>query len=104
MQLAFVLDCSNCMLHYVDHFKKEALKVIQDQDIKMEIVFVIYRANNDENVMTSIATEIKEYPFKPSGSYGGDIIPSRESTPLDNESLEPIVSIVTRHHVQTESQ
>eukprot|EP01083_Nonionella_stella_P312985 1121451_1 len=95
MQLAYVLDCSNCMLHYVDHFKKEALKVIQDQDIKMEIAFVIYRADNDESIMTSIAaTEIKEYPFKSSGSYSGDIIPSRESTPwpwpLDKEALEPI--------------
>eukprot|EP01083_Nonionella_stella_P139655 426412_1 len=92
MQVTFVLDCSNCMLDYVKHFKNQVLKLFQEQAIKMEIAFVIYRANNDENVMTSIATEIKEYPFKSSGSYTCDIIPSREST-LDNDdkvSLEPI--------------
>eukprot|EP01083_Nonionella_stella_P237932 834214_1 len=82
-QLTFVLDCSNPMLHYVAHFKKEALKLIQDQDIKMEIAFVIYRA-------TIGSTEIKEHPFKSSGNFKSNIIPSREPTPLDATSVEPI--------------
>eukprot|EP01083_Nonionella_stella_P139658 426436_1 len=49
----------------------------------MEIAFVIYRA-------TIGSTEIKEHPFKSSGNFKSNIIPSREPTPLDAKSVEPI--------------
>eukprot|EP01083_Nonionella_stella_P169506 574879_1 len=90
MQVTFVLDCSNCMLHYVEHFKKHALKVIQ-QSIKMEIAFVIYSAKNDQKkgAKTQSATHIKTYPFKPNGTYNSDIIPSRAAT-HGKTSLQPI--------------
>eukprot|EP01083_Nonionella_stella_P267222 902875_1 len=56
----------------------------------MEIAFVIYRANDDNNA-TSVATEVKSYGFKPSGSHKSDIFPPlRETTPLDKTSLLPI--------------
>eukprot|EP01083_Nonionella_stella_P184005 666546_1 len=90
MQVTFVLDCSNCMLDYVKHFKNQVLKLVQEQTIKMEIAFVIYRANDDNNA-TSVATEVKSYGFKPSGSHKSDIFPPlRETTPLDKTSLLPI--------------
>eukprot|EP01083_Nonionella_stella_P247567 858155_1 len=95
MQVTFVLDCSNCMLHYVEHFKKHALKLIQ-QSIKMEIAFVIYSSKNDQKkgVKTQSATHIKTYPFKPNGTYNYDIIPSRAAT-HGKTSLQPIVSVIT---------
>eukprot|EP01083_Nonionella_stella_P146898 462659_1 len=90
MQVTFVLDCSNCMLDYVKHFKNQVLKLVQEQTIKIEIAFVIYRANDDNNA-TSVATEVKSYGFKPSGSHKSDIFPPlRETTPLDKTSLLPI--------------
>eukprot|EP01083_Nonionella_stella_P318469 1164260_1 len=89
MQVTFVLDCSNCMLDYVKHFKNQVLKLFQEQAIKMEIAFVIYRANDDKKG-TSRATDIKDYGFKPIGSHKTDIFPSREATPLDKTSLLPI--------------
>eukprot|EP01083_Nonionella_stella_P222485 793865_1 len=93
MQVTFVIDCSNPMLRYVDHFKKETLKLIQDQDIEMEIAYVIYCAN-DRNTYTTavpaVATKITAYPFKSGPKYNSDIIPSRNDTSLDAKSLQPI--------------
>eukprot|EP01083_Nonionella_stella_P267779 904797_1 len=85
MQLTFVLDCSNPMLHYVAHLKKEALKLI-DRKIEMEIGFVTYRPNGPQN-----ATELKAYSLKPIESFNFNSIPSsRNPTPLDKKSLQPI--------------
>eukprot|EP01083_Nonionella_stella_P139656 426423_1 len=91
MQVTFVLDCSNCMLDYVKHFKNQVLKLFQEQAIKMEIAFVIYSAKNDQKkgAKTQSATHIKTYPFKPNGTYNSDIIPSRAAT-HGKTSLQPI--------------
>eukprot|EP01083_Nonionella_stella_P302091 1040172_1 len=88
-QLAFVLDFSNPMLEYANHFKKEALKLIQEQEMEMEIAFVLYRPKDEQDVMPSTATDITPYPFKPSGSHTLDTIPSKKSSQRDKNSLQP---------------